>query len=385
MNRIRTASLVQLAIIAALAGGLEAKPATAPLAMPPPTVSDQIQVFNVSLKLVGCTERGTPCGERWRDYFKRLVSKPYKPDVLNVLEVPYIKKEAVVQELASNMNTPLRAWDHVHSDEGTACATQPATVDLLHCGNSMIVFRVPKFNKVAEHRFLRYEMNAAKTQCTTDSHPNSRDIAVKLQEKNSSGEPIADRTLVAAAVHLPPDLKPLSCVETSSAWIRQNVEQAPMDGNMTVVTGDFNRPPSGKATGAAETLAQRKEMCPAPWYKEWSLSQPTPDSSCAGGFNGSYRDAVRSKNSAQVEEICQEWTVWNQKAEPRPGACKAADRERKIGKRRIDFIWVRRTVGGTPTEPTIISASTDRGYLTDPSNWAGRYSDHRAVEALLSF
>lgn len=354
-------------VIVLLLAAAGAAPAVSGVALPPATASGDVQVFNVSLKLVGCTKNGTCTGE-WKDYFQRLREKGYKPDVLNVLEIPFSKKDTVVAELASAMNTPVGAWDQVHTDKDVTCA------DLMNCGNSMVVFRVPKFQKLDQSRFLRHEMNA-QGECKQGALPNSRDVAVKLQEKDALGTPIPGRVVVAAAVHLPPDLT-IGCVEQSSSWIRGHL--AGLGGDLSVVTGDFNRPPSGKATGNAETLDERKEVCPAPWYGQWSLPQTTPSSSCPTVFNGSYRDAIRSKHTTAAE-ICQEWTVWNQVAEADPGACKAG------GKRRIDFVWVRRTVGGAVVEPNIVSAGTDRGYHLNPDDWPNRYSDHRALEALLRF
>ena len=115
--------------------------------LPPATPQGEVQVFNVSLKLVGCTKNAT-CTAEWKDYFKRLVDKGYKPDVLNVLEVPFSKKDTVVAELAAAMSTPVTAWDQVHSDKDVTCP------DLMKCGNSMVVFRVPKFTKLSRVGFL---------------------------------------------------------------------------------------------------------------------------------------------------------------------------------------------------------------------------------------
>ncbi len=343
-------------------------PAKAVSALPPATDPGDVQVFNVSLKLVACTKNGTCTGE-WKDFFKRLVDKGYKPDVLNVLEVPYSKRDTVVAELATAMNTPLAAWSYVHSDQGVTCS------DIMNCGNSMVIFRSPKFTLLGSDPMVRHEMNSA-GQCQQGALPNSRDIAVKLQEKDANGAVIPGRVVVAAAVHLPPSLT-IGCVEASSAWIRNRL--AAKGGDLTIVTGDFNRPPSGKAIGNPETLDERKELCPASWYKQWSLPQSTPDTTCATGFSGEYRDAVRARHSATVEGICEEWTVWNQTPETNPGVCK------KEGKRRIDFIWARRTVGGVAIEPNVVSAGTDRGYYVNPDNWGSRYSDHRALDALLRF
>ncbi|HEX2294695.1 MAG TPA: hypothetical protein VHN37_05235 [Actinomycetota bacterium] len=359
-----------------------ATPAAPAPAVPQATATGEIQVYNVSLRLVSCTnDPSTACTDNWKDYFRRLAEKSYKPDVLSVLEVPFSKKDAVVNQLAAATNTSTAAWATVHSDKGVTCP------NLMHCGNSMIVFRTNKFVQLEPgDRFVRYEMVTdaqGDKYCAkgVDPYRNSRDVAVKLQEKDSNGNPISGRVVVAAALHFPPDL---SCMQDSSDWVQSQIDKG---ADMTIATGDFNRTASGNRTGDLETKDERREICPGTWYKDWSLPQATTDPACATGFVGTFLDAVRAQHPG--DDICQEWTVWNTNPEPDPGTCRNAEYQENVdnkwGKRRIDFVWVQRVAGGTAVAPNVVSAGTDRGYYQNGDDWSGRYSDHRALEALIRF
>jgi hypothetical protein len=359
-------------LVLALVATLIAAPSASAERLPGVTPTGQVQVYNVSLKLVDCTARGYTCPDRWKDYFRRLGDKTYRPDVINILEVPYAKASAVIGELAAGTGTATSAWDYVHSDkDATNC---PHTVELLNCGNNMIAFRTARFNQLSVKRFQRFEWEVptGATNATCDTHLKwSRDIAVTLQEKDSSGNPIADRVVVAAAVHASSKL-PASCLETYLSNVDAQIEVLRPARPLTVITGDLNEPPQGSGTLTTE---QRQEQCPAPWYAKWSLPQTA---ACATTFGGQYRDAIRHDTVRELGDICEEWTYDNDDAASAPGTCESP-------KKRIDYVWVRRELsGGTIAEPTVLDAETDRGYYTN-YDWATRYSDHRALEALVQW
>ncbi|MDQ3952773.1 MAG: hypothetical protein M3279_07410 [Actinomycetota bacterium] len=370
---------------AALAG--PAPPTTA-AAAPPATTVGQFKVFNVSLALVKCTQRKTCTGE-WKTFFQRLADKEYRPDVVNILEVPFIKKDVVLDQLAAATGTDVGRWGEVHSDKGTDC-TDPANREILmDCGNNMVVWHYDKFAKLAGHRFLRTEN--VNGECDPKTVQTSKDVAVALQEKDLTGTPIAGRILVSAAVHYPNDISnnTLMCLQAALDKTEADLDSHFDSRPLTVVSGDYNEA-AFKTGGEVTDRPRRREVCLDDWYRSWSVPVPTKRTDgCTpepgNDFAGAYLDVVRWKHYDDPEDqFCWEWTYSNLEATDQPGLCTS-------GKNRIDFMWIRResSTGMPVTDAsilgtTVLSAGTDRGYYQDPA-WSTRYSDHRALEALLAF
>jgi hypothetical protein len=347
------------------------------------TATGELKVYNVSLKLVACTnDPQTTCSTAWKTYFQRLTDKDYRPDIINILEVPFAKKDAVLNQLATVTGTPLSSWGEVHSDKDTPCADPNSGQNLQHCGNNMVVWHYSKFAKLDQLRFVRTEETATMA-CHYGGRPYSRDVAVQLQEKDATGTPLPSRVVVTAAVHVPSDLN-AECLPVAVSKIETNLAYF-TTRPLTVLTGDFNEGPfrSGGTVGG-----RRREVCLDDWYRSLSVAGVPTTGNCSPDpgtdFKGSYLDAIRWKHYGDADAICQEWSHSNLAAHPEPGACDS-------GKGRIDFIWIRKeSAPGTPITDSsvlgasVLSAETDRGYYRD-FTWSTRYSDHRALEALLAF
>lgn len=337
------------------------------------TPNEKNQFFNVSLKLVTCTQKAN-CDGTWRRAFARMKDDDYyyKPDIMNVLEVPWSKKDDVMAEIRGTWSS--NTWSSVHVDYGQTCSVD----NLKKCGNTLLVYRGDKLTKkngAGENqveRFRQYEDTGdTGKRCSSDELAGrNQAIAAKLRVKATG------RQMVVAAVHFPPgDDK--QCVAKNLGHLNIRLEDTWPTRPVTIFAGDFNEKPDVNSDTKA---AKRREERPSCWYKKWSARYSATCTSDV--FNNLYYDALKEKYDSSPSDICSEWTFNNTKQQNDSGECDSKQRHD-----RIDYIWLRWETNGDAERLTekevdqrVPSANTDRGYHPNSDDY---YSDHRMLRAMV--
>lgn len=356
-------SLAAAAIVAALT--LPAAPAGAD---PVTTPADRVFVVEVNM---GWNSQGG--GDyKSESFFRRLAETgstalTYKPDFVianEVLNAPrdddpdkWHDKYGFRNKLEEFVGGE---WSWVHSDEK----------------GQGVFFRSDRFELVGEKRQWHEKTGA---NCDEGAH-GMNEVAGRFRSKVGK-----EGDVFVAAVHFDWHYQ---CVYEN---VKKTAEQ--MDAwsarPMTIVGGDFNEPKES-ATGDPQTW--RIENDPSCWWKDFYGE----DNPCRSDFGAHYYDAVnvaRYNGGTGVNApICAEWTKSNSYRSTNDNANQC-----NSDKRRTSFIWARweNSNGAAIDDPNaspgrIEGASADRGYWIDNDSSTEdikvhRYSDHRAVRAVISF
>lgn len=334
------------------------------------TSQGKIQYWNVSLKLVRCTEDAN-CNGDWKRFFVRASEYEFYPDIISVLEAPWQKRDEVMAQVTANLGG---GWQYIHVDANQACAVQ----DLEPCGNTMIVYRSAKFsetNAAGEsqvRRFRQYRDGDGSTVCT-DHEFETRDQtpAVKFREIPSG------RQVVVAAVHFPPNDSE-HCMEKNLQHLNDRLNAEWSTRPLTIVSGDFNLKPDTTSSDAEAKRREENKMC---WYRMWSGRSDPTSCSVAYQFNVHYYDGLLETHDGTPATICGQWTFNNFNQDANSDQCDGRHS-------RIDYIWLRWETNGVAQRPSPaevdqrLGGNTDRGFEPAMNDW---YSDHRALRVLVSW
>ncbi|MDQ4145093.1 MAG: hypothetical protein M3198_15405 [Actinomycetota bacterium] len=377
--------------------GIENPPAQA-ARVDGPSAAGEVQVWNASLRLVGCTQRGDcPPGHDantsyWKQFFDRAADStryPIGPDVFILHEAPKEKASIIMDVIRARVGG---TWTFRHSDpEEKDCAT------IADCGNSMVAWRTDKFDYDSERRWkLLWRPDSA--GCRESAL--KRAIAVRLTEEATLNK------IVFAGLHLW-KLDGQNCTERNVSRAEAQLAAAWSSRPVTVLAGDFNKlaHECGGAGNCADrgvaTSEWRRERNAddgdghdelACWYKALAARHsPSSDADCGDySFDAEYYDAIweRERSSDPTYGICASWTFDNvERDTDQTGGANSCESLQK----RIDFLWVRwETSPGIPTDfgagevpaEKLANANTDRGWA---SAFSDKYSDHRALRARISW
>ena len=392
--RARTITAAVVLVLGLLAGLVP----SSSVAAPAETSSDQLQFFNISLRLVNA-DTYAETGLDWRTGFARMAEYSYLPDVISVLEVPLPKRRAVLGVIEEKLGADY-GW--VHSDTTIPACADPAMRDQTRidtCGNTMIAFRIGRIEKNCEGCAIKSWVpfnQQQKQPCA--QRGNATHVMARLRDIAQ------DKFVTVVPVHFDPGLD-LDCLALNIKKLNDILEADVLWRNrpMTVVLGDFNEHPDpthddpvpAESAAAVEWMSSwRKEEQKACWYKRFSLQ--TDDAACDAGTSGEwsfpYSDTIGLLHGTGTDAICPQWTHSNQM---RFGQREAADDCYKLKKKkRIDQLWVRyeRSDGTAITDSSdawrraqILEGAVDRGWTQSSSGTTVLYSDHRMFHTRLSW
>ena len=368
------------------------------VAAPTETSSDQLQFFNISLRLVN-SDNYAATGLDWRTGFARMAEYGTLPDVISVLEVPLPKRKKVLRVIEAKLGTNY-GW--IHSDSAIAACADPELPDRTRidtCGNTMIAFRIGRLEKNCEGCDVKTWIpfnQQNKAPCA--QRGNATHVMARLRDMAQ------DKFVTVVPVHFDPGLN-LDCLALNLKKLNDILEADVQWRNrpMTVVVGDFNEHPDPTHADpvpddpdvAAEWMSSwRKEEQKACWYKRFSLQ--VDDASCDAGTSGEwtfpYSDTIGLLHGTGTEAICPQWTHSNQmKFAAREAADDCYKRKKK---KRIDQLWVRyeRSDGTAITDTSdawmraqILDGAVDRGWTQSSTGATVLYSDHRMFHTRLSW
>lgn len=346
------------------------------------TSAEQIQIWNVSLKLVNSTtEQINDPAAPWRDAFEAMASSGYqhKPDLITVLEVPFKDQGEVKEEIELRFSEP---YGSVHSDYGVTYCENNRSND---CGNTLLVWRAARFSKVVNasgaaevQRWAQFDDNNADGDCDDSGDLNKHDTTVVPDQIAARlNDNLKAKALVLSGLHLANGAPP-SCVAKNLKKVSDLLESTWSNRPLTVVTGDFNEPVDPHHL--TETNDHwRRETDTGCWYEQFSALHV--ERSTCQLFSSWYYDAIWAENAGANphDGICRHWTIGNLKATyGTADGCGSAVK-------RIDYMWIRyEDASGARQELSlgqiqdkIEEAGTDR--YQENVTPAERYSDHRAL------
>ncbi|HEX2088247.1 MAG TPA: hypothetical protein VHF89_21345 [Solirubrobacteraceae bacterium] len=308
------------------------------------------------------------------DFFRRIADperKPnesdaapldYKPDIVLANEVPHGSASDGDWHDKFGFRNKLEEyvggqWSWFHSDQGATA----------------VFFRSDRFEAVGHHSWSELTGD----DCSGSAKGNN-EIAVKLRPFHK------EANVIASSVHFEKTAT-RSCLAQNLARANSQIENQWGTRPLTLLGGDFNEKPEPEKQEGAGNRDWRIEDEPACWWLDFNA-----DDNCTAPA-GWYYDTVRARNwsPAAPGDICSEWTRENSSRLSNENADQC-DSE----KSRIDYIWARwEGSGGSPqtTDGRIEGASADRGFWNKPGTTEGedaqtrRYSDHRAVRAVVRF
>lgn len=381
---MRKASTLLAALSAMVAVGLPASAQTQGR-----TSSAQIQVWNVSLKLVNSTRAEIEDPDAvWRTAFRRMASSDYafRPDLITVLEVPFRDKGFVDQRVEEILG---EGYGHVHSDYGVSfCETNRHN----DCGNTMLFWRSARFSKARDAsgdpevtRWPQFSKNGD-DDCDDPGDVNNHNgsvvhdqIAMRLDDVEHG------KAVVLAGLHLAAGA-PTSCVAKNLEKVSDRLEYTWSNRPLTVVTGDLNERVDIHAGDGTARSHWRPETDTACWYEQFSALHPDRDA--CQRFSSWYYDAIWAENAEANPDpgICPHWTYGNHVADySQADSCESP-------RGRIDYVWIRyeddsgirQELSHAQIREKIDRAGADRGYY-ESSAKADRYSDHRALHMLITW
>lgn len=350
------------------------------------TTSEQIQIWNASLKLVNSTGAGTETA--WKAAFKEMASSQYqyRPDLITVLEVPF-KDQDVVKTYAEN--TLGAQYGSVHSDYGVTFCENNRSND---CGNTMLLWRSARLSKVSDasgaaevERWAQFSDKNGDGDCDDAGDLNKHDgVVVPDQIVARLKDDVKGKALVFSGVHFQEGATD-ACLARNLKKVSDFFESRWPNRPLTVVTGDFNENVDIHAHDATYGNEHwRKETDTSCWYEQFSALRP--DRTACQLFSSHYYDAVWAENPDPTVNhgICRHWTKANEETQ-----YTTADDACTSDRGRIDFVWIRyEDSTGTRIEYSLTGiqakieqAGADRGYYETSTGERQRYSDHRALHA----
>ena len=391
MKRALARALIVVMAATMLVGALESgsRPALART-----TNKTELQVWTANLRKMNHIGPNL-----WKKFVNKMAAHNPKPDLIALTEVcnqdrggvPYNDVREFIMYLETK--TGMR-YDYKHSgNPGTECEE----------ANSMVVWRARRFEYgkspfVRRWAALTDDPKEKGRRCSNDDGRNQAQVAVALRDKKQK------KTLVVSAVHLPV-LETATCINENVLRMDRALEKLRQTRPLTIVGGDFNQNPQYESGAPGDEQITGTMSDPACWYRSLNLLTAEDLSNCVSKPRHSiqrytpgtdfYLDAVHTRNPGPTPgtahpSICTEWTH-SRKFASRGTACTDISGpddvpDGRADRGRIDYIFARwERPNGTPlpidstNAPSLITeAATDD---TRPP----RYSDHRAVRALVQW
>ena len=266
--------------------------------------------------------------------------------------------------------------------------------------DTMVVWRARRFSVSGVSRWwsLADRARDKDRRCSPREGPNARQIGVALRDR------LQDKSLVLAAVHFPVG-GTRRCIDENVARTNTRLEDLRSVRRLTILGGDFNQVPQSERATSGDELAAGTQVDPECWYRSLSLLTTRDREECPADRRVSsrhyrsgtdaYLDAVQADHQGPTRgttssEICDEWT----RSRAYPGGGTSCTDVSGPGGRpdglmdrgRIDYLWARWELGSgdarsfAPGEADALVRGAAADKVPPP-----RYSDHRAVRALVSW
>ncbi|HEV2755171.1 MAG TPA: hypothetical protein VG318_05270 [Actinomycetota bacterium] len=326
----------------------------------------------------------------WRGFVERLATNQFQPDIITFQDLSRCDgngdgADDTIQ-IRDQLNQVLGAhWDFRHTDASRACDNTRNAV----FWNSN-----------------RFSLSTSPTEWDPAGCASGSDhsLAVLLNDKkNTTG---VQKFVVAASLHLDPGLGS-PCLSSALHETHVKISGIYFGSDLYVVGGDFNQNPDlDSATAAANGL----EADPDCWYRRFSAAHANTttvsQTSCGSTQSDQYYDSTwlyplsGGGTNPTATSFCQQYTysttlsLGTPDAEDVENSCTDENLDGNPDKKRIDQIWLRwgtsqNPLGGATPIPVTIAAShllyasADTGLRLNSS--LSRYSDHRAVQALVQY
>ena len=368
------ASTLLVALVASIS---VASPAVAQVPPPPETPAGTIQVWNANLHQL--RDAG------WRGFVERLAVNSFAPDILTLQDISRCDGNSdgardfnqIMGQLSSTFGNH---WAFAHSEPTDGS-----------CGSrNAVVWNTNRFFQSITP--VRWDPAG----CAVSS-----DIAIAVALIDKDNPTGRSRVVVPASLHFQPGLGG-GCLASALAEAHQKVSSLTGSRDITVMAGDVNQSPDLDSPTA---LADGLETDPDCWYRKQSaahLDQTVLGSSCSSTAGSNvYYDAVwlapesGGGTNPTATSFCQQYTfsttptLTSPDTEDAESSCTDLNLDDLPDKKRIDQIWLGwNPTGSAWTPPSGVAASyvqyasADTGLNLKSLN---RYSDHRAVQALISY
>lgn len=353
-----------------------------PSDVPPATPDTSLQIWDINFHRFK--------DEGWRGLITRMLAHPFAPDAITIQDLERCDgSDSDTSQDFGQFMTALRgafsssSWSSAHSDRsGGACGAS----------NTAVVWNEDRLSFIADKTWRTPTCNLA-----TDN------IAVDLSDRLHGSH------VVVASLHIGASK---TCLGDALRYSDARMEELAPNRPVTIIGGDFNERPDKHG----ETPLQGLEEDPDCWYRSFSGFHDTATLAgepCPSRLN--YYDAVwvsplgGAGQNPGPNSLCQQFTkVYNldplddnveagnsctdiNEGENPSNACATnAVTDCVLDRSRIDYIWVRwedslgrgRIIPMESVRTRLPMASADLGLdLTS----ADRYSDHRAVFALMNY
>jgi endonuclease/exonuclease/phosphatase family metal-dependent hydrolase len=365
----RSGALVAV-IVVSLALGIT--PQASAGTVPPHTPPTDIQVWTVNIRHLGNT---------WRGFVDRMVANDFAPDIVLVQEVTSTELGTFMIDLKANLGT------HYSSDLST--------------GDNAVIWNTQRFSKLGRAEWAQQSNGCGNGKTA---------LAVNLRDNDAGTVFLETRNVVAASVHFRTNMDD-SCLNHTWFQANSNIESAFPIRRMTILGGDVNRKPDRHRVAGVETAASGLETDPNCWYRRASaahLNDSLLDGACGTAAYDRYYDTVWTYpgsgggTNPTATSFCEQFTFNNavdllgsgpDTNDVSNSCTDVAPIDDALDKSRIDYVWISYeradgsawTPPATAVAPHIAFASADFGLSLDVGDLAESYSDHRAVQTLLTW
>ena len=263
--------------------------------------------------------------------------------------------------------------------------------------DTMVAWRTPRLSLagVTRWRSVADAPGDGDSRCTRREGPSITQLGVVLRDR------LQGKALVAAAVHFPVG-GTRRCINENASVLHRVLERARSTRRLTIVGGDFNQLPQRDGPASGDELAAGTQVDPDCWYRSLSMLTARDRQACARESRSfaayhprsdTYVDAVHAAHQGTASgtgspAICDEWTHSRAFASEGTSCTDVSgsdDRPDGLSDRgRIDYVWARWELGdGRARSFTSDEAADLVGRAGADKVRPPRYSDHRAVRALL--
>ena len=356
------------------------------------TGAARIQTWTANLHML--THDGSQTA--WKRFVERAAGHRLVPDVMALTEVcnvdsgggPRVDAREVVRYL-EKVTGARYAWRHSGTGRGPCWAE-----------DTMVVWRAHRFSfggRLVRWRSEGETLGDGDNWCSPREGPSSRQLAVVLHDR------LQGRKLVVASVHFPVG-GTRRCINENVDRMDRALEALRGHRRLTIVGGDFNQTPQIDRPTTGDEFVAGTQVDPECWYRSLSMTTTGDRGQCTGRARstfGHYRsrsddyvDVVQVRNrgpapGSTAPSICDEWTRSKSFA-TRGTSCtdvsgRAGEPDGHVDRGRIDYLWARWELGdGDPRS----FSDEEAGEIIGPAaadKPSARYSDHRAVRAVVSW
>jgi hypothetical protein len=382
-------SLVVLFLLLASLGaaGLGSRRATAET-----SGRNQIQVWTANIRKMNHIGPNV-----WRKFVDRMSRHDVDPDLIALTEICNQDRGGVPLNDVFEFIVYLEGitgdqFDYMHSgDPGTECEE----------ANSMVVWREARFELANRPHAKRWSSftdteKDKNVRCSKSDGNNLAQVAVALRDKRQQ------KTLIFSSVHVPVSHASV-CINENVAFMDHVFEELRSERPLTIVGGDFNQMAQHESDTSGDEQLIGTQLDPSCWYRSLNLLTVDDLSRCVSepkhvprrysANSDYYVDTVHVRHLGLTPgtahpSICDEWTH-NRKFAARGTACTDISGKQDVpdglsDRGRIDYIFARWEKPNGNALP--LDATTAQGLVTDAAADKPpppRYSDHRAVRALI--